>query len=352
MERSITFRIRKIGATLREMRPGARREMKQGLSYIAPWILGFLAFTLIPMVATFIFTFLNLKITDGVTNPVAWVGLENYETLFKDKQIWQIPELRVIWAQTIEGKEVFSPQVKMSPPGYLWVTIVFGLFALPVGIIVPLVLALLMNSKNLKGQHFFRSLFYMPYVIPFVAAVFLWGGMLNPETGWINRALMVLGVPKASVPQWANDVFWVYPTYVIMGIWGIGNAMLIMLAGLQSVPTELYDAAKVDGASYWQSFWNVTFPMISPVIFYNLVLSVVGLFQYFLVPLVVNQGTGRPGGATYFYNLFLYKTFFLYQNMSYGSTLAWLLFVVILIVTIILFVTARYWVYYAAEKGR
>jgi multiple sugar transport system permease protein len=211
-----------------------------------------------------------------------------------------------------------------------------------------MLLALLMNNPALKGQNFFRSMFYMPYIIPFVAAIFLWGGMLNPETGWINRGLTALGVQNP--PGWGNDVFWVYPTYIIMGIWGIGNAMLIMLAGLQGVPTELYDAAEVDGAGGWATFWNVTFPMISPVIFYNLVLSIVGLFQYFLVPLVVNQGTGRPGGASLFYNVILYKTFFTYQNMSYGATLAWLLFAVILVVTVGLFATAKYWVYYASES--
>jgi multiple sugar transport system permease protein len=193
-------------------------------------------------------------------------------------------------------------------------------------------------------------MFYMPYIIPFVASVFLWGGVLNPETGWVNKILMHLGVPKGSLPGWANDINWVYPAYVIIGIWGIGNAMLTMLAGMQSVPTDLYDSAKVDGANGWQSFWNVTFPMISPVIFYNLVLSIVGLFQYFLVPLAINQGTGDPGGATMFYNLYLYKTFFQFQNMSYGSTLAWVLFLFIMIVTVILFSTARYWVFYASDK--
>jgi multiple sugar transport system permease protein len=150
-------------------------------------------------------------------------------------------------------------------------------------------------------------------------------------------------------PGWANDMNWVYPTYVIMGIWGIGNAMLTMLAGIQSVPTDLYDASKVDGAGPFNTFFNVTFPMISPVVFYNLVLGMVGVFQYFLVPLVVNQGTGDPGGATMFYNLYLYKTFFLFQNMSYGSTMAWLLFMVILLVTVFLFWSAKYWVYYAGE---
>jgi multiple sugar transport system permease protein len=235
-------------------------------------------------------------------------------------------------------------------PGSLGITVKFALINIPVAILIPLGIAMLMNSPSLKGQFVFRSLFYMPYIIPFVAAVFLWGGMLNPETGWINRALIGMGVPKESVPLWTNDVNWVYPAYVIMGIWGIGNAMLVMLSGLQSVPTELYDAAKVDGANGWQSFRNVTFPMISPVVFYVLVLSVVGLFQYFLVPLVVNSGTGRPGGATMFYNVYLYKNFFTFHYMGYGAALAWLLFIVILIVTIFLFSTARKWVYYAGDS--
>jgi multiple sugar transport system permease protein len=309
------------------MSPIGRREMLNGLLFLAPWIIGFLAFTLIPTLATLLFSFLDLKITDGIFSAPKFVGLENYQQLFKDPLVWNTS----------------------GAPGSLWVTIRFGLIALPVGIFAPLGLALLMNSKWLKGQNIFRSLFYMPYIVPFVAAVFLWGGMLNPESGWINRALMSMGMPKENVPLWANSVTWVYPAYVIMGIWTIGNAMLIMLSGLQGVPTELYDAAKVDGANPWGSFWNVTFPMISPVIFYNLVLSIVGLFQYFLVPLVVNQGTGNPGGATNFYNLYLYKTFFTYQDMSYGSTLAWFLFLVILAVTLILFGTAKYWVYYAGE---
>jgi ABC-type sugar transport systems, permease components len=314
--------------SFRNMSTLARRESSWGLLFLSPWIIGFLAFTLIPTLATLFFSFLNLRITDGILSPPHFAGLENYKQLFKDPQVWSTG----------------------STPGSLWITIKFGLFALPVGIFLPLGIALLMNNKHLKGQMLFRSLFYMPYIVPFVAAVFIWGGMLNPESGWINRTLMYFGMPKESVPTWANDIHWVYPAYVILGIWGIGNAMLIMLAGLQGVPTELYDAAKVDGANGWQTFWKITFPMISPVIFYNLVLSVVGLFQYFLVPLVVNQGTGLPGGATFFYNLYLYKTFFTYQNMSYGSALAWFLFLVILLVTIVLFGTAKYWVYYAAER--
>jgi ABC-type sugar transport system permease subunit len=313
----------------RQMQPLARREMLVGLGFLAPWIFGFLAFTFLPIIASFIFSFMELRIVDGIFSSPQFIGTKNWEQMLTDPQIW-----------TGGG----------GTRGSLWITVRFAMIALPVGILLPLIIALLLNSKHLKGMMAFRSLFYMPYIIPFVAAIFLWGGMLNPETGWINRALMAIGVPKAHTPNWANDINWVYPTYVIMGIWGIGNAMLIMLAGLQNVPTELYDAAKVDGANLLQSFRNVTFPMISPVIFYNLVLGIVGLFQYFLVPLVVNSGTGRPGGATMFYNLYLYRTFFAFQNMSYGSTLAWGLFIVILLVTLILFGTARYWVYYAGDR--
>jgi multiple sugar transport system permease protein len=317
--------------TLRNMSPLTRREFRTGMLFISPWVIGFLAFTLIPMVATFIFTFMDLKITQGILSTPDFVGLKNYNTMLHDNQIWKIGGLNSTW-------------------GSIWITVIFGAIALPVGILLPLGIAALMNSPHLKGQNFFRSLFYMPYIIPFIASVYLWAGVLNPEAGWINKGLLALGVPKASLPGWANDIHWVYPAYVIMGIWGIGNAMLTMLAGMQAVPTDLYDSAKVDGANGWQSFWNITFPMISPVIFYNLVLSIVGLFQFFLVPLALNQGTGEPGGATWFYNLYLYKTFFQFQNMSYGSTLAWVLFVFILIVTVILFSTSRYWVYYASER--
>lgn len=319
--------------SIRELPPMAKREMRLGLAFLSPWIFGFIVFTLLPIIASLVFSFMELRITDGILSTPKFVGLQNWAELFKDGQLGLNPSM---W-------------FKSQTPGSLAITLRFGLIALPVGIFLPLLIALLMNNKHLVGTYFFRSMFYMPYIVPFVAAVFLWGGILNPEAGWINRGLMAMGFPRESLPNWANDVNWVYPTYVIMGIWGIGNAMLIMLAGLQSVPTELYDASKVDGANGWQTFWNVTFPMISPVIFYNLVLSVVGLFQYFLVPLVVNSGTGRPGGATMFYNLYLYKTFFTFQNMSYGSTMAWLLFIFILIVTVILFSTAKYWVYYAGE---
>ena len=304
----------------RKLSPLARREALQGLLFVSPWIIGFLAFTVIPMIASLVFSFTNLQLTMDV--PVQWNNFDNYRTMVTD------------------------PQASSS----LLVVLKFGLISLPVGIFLPLALALLLNSNHLKGKFVFRTLFYLPYIVPFVAAVFIWNGMLNSETGWINEVLRWLGVQNP--PLWTNSITWVYPAYVILGIWGIGNGMMIYLASLQGVPTELYDAAKVDGAGWFSTLTNVTLPMISPVIFYTLILAVVELFQYFLVPLVVNSGTGAPDGATMFYNLYLYKTFFVFQNMSYGSALAWVLFIVILIITLILFKTAKYWVYYAGETVR
>src|SRR5215216_5062376 len=174
--------------SLRRLPPLARREFRAGMLFLAPWIIGFLAFTLLPMLATLFFSFINLRITDGILSAPDFAGLENYRQLFKDPQVWSTS----------------------TTPGSLWITIKFGLFALPVGIFMPLAIAVLMNNPNLKGQMLFRSLFYMPYIVPFVAAVFIWGGMLNPESGWINRTLLAFGMPKESLPTWANDINWVY----------------------------------------------------------------------------------------------------------------------------------------------
>lgn len=296
-----------------------RREATWGYFFISPFLLGFFAFTFLPTVAALVMSFTNFKLGGSGFN---FIGLTNYQQLFDDPQIWQS----------------------------LVVTVRYGIIALPVAILFPLGLAILLNTKQLYGKNVFRTLFYFPYIVPFVAAIFVWGALLNPETGWINEFLRAIGVQNP--PNWVNDTTWVYPALVILGIWGVGNAMLIFLASLQGVPTEMYDAAKIDGAGWWATMFNVTLPLISPVIFYNLTLAIVGLFQYFTVPLVLNQGTGAPGGATMFYNLYLYKQFFTYQNMAYGATMAWLLFAIILAVTLLMFGTQKYWVYYTADTNR
>ena len=299
------------------MSPLARREARQGLLFISPWIVGFLAFTAFPMVATFAFTFLNITLAQE--EPVQFVGLDNYARLANDPQVWDS----------------------------LGVTLRFAALWLPVSIIVPFALALVLNSRSVRGASVFRSLFFMPYVVPFVAGILVWQQMLS-NSGWINQALRALG--WSDPPAWLFDVNAIYPALVILGIWGIGAGIVINLAGLRGIPTELYEAARIDGAGWWAQLRNVTIPMMSPIIFYTLILGVIDVLQYFLVPLVLKNGTGEPGGSTLFYNLNLYLTFFNYQEMSYGATMAWLLFGIALVVTLILFRLSRRWVYYAGER--
>jgi multiple sugar transport system permease protein len=299
------------------MSPVARREARQGYLYILPWILGFLAFTLIPMVATLVMTFLNVTLAQE--EPLRFVGADNWSRLFGDRQVW----------------------------GSLSVTLRFALLWLPVSIIVPFVIALGLNSKAVRGASIMRSLFFMPYVVPFVAGVLVWEQLLGDD-GWINRALVALGVQDP--PSWLFDSTAIYPALVLVGVWGIGAGIVLNLAGLRGIPTELYEAARIDGAGPWASLRNVTIPMMSPILFYSLILGVVEVLQYFLVPLVLKNGTGEPSGQTFFYNLNLYKTFFTYQELSYGATMAWLLFIVTLVITLILFALSRRWVYYAGER--
>jgi ABC-type sugar transport system permease subunit len=313
----LTTRTLGLPAVIR--RPSlARREALVGMAFISPWIIGFLAFTLIPMIATLGFTFTNFTLAQE--DPLRFVGLDNYQRLIGD------------------------PRALQS----LTVTLKYAALSLPVGVAVPFIVALLLNSRALRGKAAFRVLFFMPYVVPFVAGVLIWTGMLNAETGWVNGALHFIGVEDP--PDWLNDPGYVYPGLVLIGVWGIGAGIVVNLAGLAGIPTELYDAAYIDGAGFWSSLRHVTIPMMTPVIFYTLTLGVVEVFQYFLVPLVINNGTGDPGGATLFYNLYLYKQFFTFQNMAYGATLAWVLFLIVLAVTLLLFLSARRWVYYAGER--
>ncbi|GGT12175.1 carbohydrate ABC transporter permease [Nonomuraea spiralis] len=295
----------------------ARREARYGFLFVLPWIIGFLAFTALPMAATFVFTFLNISLAEQ--EPLMFVGLANYQRLFADQQAW----------------------------ASLWVTARFALLWLPLVIALPFLLAVAVNSKYVRGAGLLRVLLFMPYVVPFVAGALIWQNMLVDD-GWINTALRLLGV--GDPPSWLSDPAWVIPGLVMIGLWGLGSGIIINLAGLRGIPTELYDAARLDGAGWWRQLWHVTIPMMSPVIFYTMILAVVEVMQYFLVPLVLFDGSGDPGGATRFFNLYLYQTFFTYQEMSYGSTLAWLLFVITLVVTLVLFRLSRRWVHYTSER--
>jgi multiple sugar transport system permease protein len=376
----------------------AREEAKWGLIFISPWIVGFLAFYLIPMVASFAFSLYKINLgdqsavakvlltqksfkqlrTEGIpdtsltklerlkdqefqtkdeflaaieehvgselstTDKTAFwdyatkkyfVGLENWKRLlFKDEEIW--PSVRKIFH--------------------------FGLITMPVGLGFALFLAILLNSKHLFAMNIFRTLFYMPIMIPLVATVLIWRGVLDENTGWIDMFLeRVLGLNALGSDgiRWLHDPNLIYFTYAMIGLWAIGNAMLIFLAGLQQVPTELYEAAYVDGAGWWSRLWRITLPMISPVFFYNLVIGLIVLLQYFLVPYVLvnpNAGAaaypGYPQGATRFIMVYFYLQSFSFFKMGYGAAIAWVMFMIALILTILLFSTAKYWVYYAGEK--
>ncbi len=302
----------------RRLSPLARREARWGLLFISPWIFGFLAFTLLPMIATLAFTFTNVNLNQK--EPLRFVGLENYQAVLSDGSTWDS----------------------------LAVTLKFAALSLPVAVVLPLLVALLLGSRHLRFAGVFRVLFFLPYVVPFVAGVLIWESMLNVDSGWVDQFLRLIGI--SDPPNWLQDPSFVYPGLVLLGVWGIGAGVIVYLAGLTGIPTEYYDAAKIDGAGLWASFRHVTLPLLSPVIFYTLILAIVDVLQYFLVPLVLNQGTGEPGGSTLFFNLYIYKNFFAYQNMSYGATLAWLLFGLTLVVTLLVFASARRWVYYAAER--
>lgn len=293
------------------------QQRRWGWVFLAPWIIGFVAFTAFPMIASLVFSFVQFDLLHPEN--MSFVGLQNYNKLFSD------------------------PIVGLSLDN----TFKFALIALPLAVFVPILLATLLNSEGLAAKRIFRTLFYMPYMVPIVSAVYIWGGVLNSETGWFNRLLGEIGI---NGPNWLNSTTWIYPALNIMGLWGVGNAMLYTLAAMQGVPTELYEAAKVDGANPFSRFRNITLPMISPVIFYNLVLSIVGLWRYFEAPFILKEGTGDPGGSTMFINIHLYRTAFLFQDMGYGSALAWLLFALAFGSTLLLFATRRFWVYYAAEE--
>lgn len=293
-----------------------RQQRVWGWIFLSPWLIGFIIFTAAPIVFSLILTFTDFNLARPAE--AQFVGLRNWQKLFTDPL-----------ALTALG-----------------VTIKFALLAVPIGLLFPLLLATMLNSKALHGKRIWRLLFYLPYMVPAVSSIFIWQSFLGGQTGWLNRLLRVIGV--VDPPNWLQDANTILFAFVLMGLWGAGNAMLTMLATMQGVPTELYEAADVDGANGWTKWRKITLPLISPVIFYNLVLSVIGLMQFFVVPYIITRGTGQPGNSAYFFNMHLYKTSFTFFDMGYGATQAWLIFLIALFLTIFLFTTARRWVYYAS----
>ena len=285
------------------------RQNRAGLLFVSPWLFGFVLLQLWPFLGS---AWLSLTSYDLVSAP-RYVGLENYRTLVSDDPaFWQS----------------------------LWVTIRYAIVSVPLGVVAGVALALLLNVE-IRGQAIFRTLFYLPSVLPQVATAVLFSWLLNPELGLVNGLLRLLGIQG---PAWLQDATWAPWTLVMLSIWGVGGGMVIYLAGLKDVPTYLYEAATLDGASPWQRLRAVTLPMLTPVIFYNIVMGVIGAFQTFTQAYVMTKG--GPDGSTTFYALYLFRRAWDNLDMGYACAMAWVLFLGIAVVTTLLFRGQERWVHY------
>lgn len=288
------------------------REAIGGYLFIMPWILGLLIFIAYPILASLYYSFTNYQIV----KPPVWIGTANYERLLHDDFFWK--------------------SIK--------VTIIYVVVSVPLGLVLSFLVALLMNQK-VKGIGFWRTIFYLPNLIPLVASTMLWLWIFNPEYGLMNAVLAQFGIDG---PLWLKSQTWALPSLIIMNLWGVGGATLIYLAGLQGIPSDLYDAVAVDGGGAWAKFRTITIPQMSPVIFYNLILGMIAGFQVFAQPLIMTNG--GPRSSTLFVVLYLYLNAFRDFRMGYASAIAWVLFLIILALTILTFRMSRSWVYYEGER--
>lgn len=291
-----------------------QREERDFYLFIGLWLIGFFLFTGGPVIASFAFSFTNWT---GLTT-MEWVGLQNFrELLFEDK---------LFWAATRN-------------------TFFYSFGAVSLGTLGALVVALLLNQK-LPGTTFLRVIYYMPSIASGVAVSILWIWLLNPQVGLINYFLSLLGIEG---PPWLGSTQWALPALILKSLWGIGANMIILLAGLQAIPLSLYEAAKIDGANQWYEFRHITIPMLSPVLFFVIVISTINSFQILTDVLVMTQG--GPGTATFVYVYYIYQAAFQYLKMGYASALAWVLFAIILALTLLQLWGSRRWVYYE-DAGR
>ena len=299
------------------------RQLGKGLLFLSPWLVGFLTLTLLPVAMSFYYSLCDYPLLD---KPM-YIGLENYRQL--------------LWAR--------NPLGSRGDPIFwqaLGNTLYYAAMALPAGTLVSLGLALMLNVK-IKGQSIYRTIIFLPTLVPAVASAMLWMWLFNSKLGLINIVLghvsSWLGHPWQG-PGWLSQPAWAMPALVLMSLWGVGGTVVIYLAGLQDVPAELYDAAEIDGAGPWGRLWHVTLPMLSPVIFFNLVMGIIGTLQVFAVPFLMTGG--GPLRSTYFYTMYLYDNAFSYLKMGYASAMAWVLLLIILALTALVFWTSKRWVHY------
>jgi multiple sugar transport system permease protein len=293
-----------------------RKEAIAGYLFISPWLIGFIVFFVGPIIASFVLSFTSWNIVGAPE----WVGLDNYRTIF-----------------TADARFIKSVQV----------TVTYAAFYLPLEVVCGIGLAVLMNRK-LRGIGIFRTLYYMPYVVPQVAAALVWVWMLNARYGVVNTVLGWVGI---SGPNWLGSPAYVLTSMVIIALWGVGGSAIIYLAGLQNIPEVFYEAATVDGANAVQKFFRITLPLLSPTIFFQVVLGLIGVFQTFTPAYIAAGANGGPLQSGLFYMLYLYNRGFVTLRMGYASALAWILTAFILVVTIIVMRSSRYWVYYESDRS-
>lgn len=291
------------------------KSLLRGILFISPWLIGVIVFMLYPIACSLYYSFTDYDI---ISNP-RWIGVENYRYLFVDDSTFYL---------SINN------------------TLFFVLIALPITLVFSLLLAILLNN-NMKGIGIFRTIYYIPSILPEVATAVIWLWLYNPQFGIINILLEEFGIIG---PAWLGDPSWTKPALAFMGVWGCGATVMIFLAGLRNIPQELYEAAEMDGADGLRRFCHVTLPMLSPVIFFNLITGVIGTFQYFTMPYIMT-GEG-PLQSTTVYGLYLYENAFKFLKMGYASAQAWVMLLIVLIATLFIFKTANQWVYYSSSNNK
>lgn len=288
-----------------------RKEALTGLLFISPWLIGISIFTAYPIVASMIFSFSSYN---GISSPV-WIGLQNFRDLFND--------------------EIFLKSI--------YNTLFLAIIGIPITQFLSIITAVLLNME-IKGQSIFRTLFFLPSIVPAVASALLWKWILNPEFGPVNLFLEKLGIPG---PGWLTDPLWSKPSLIILSCWGIGGAMIIYLAGLQNIPKNLYEAAEIDGASKIKSFFKITLPMLKPVIIFNLVMGIISSFQVFTNVFIMTSG--GPENSTEVYALQIYRNAFQYYKMGYASAMSWILLIITAFSVFLVFKFFKNWGFYGGD---
>lgn len=288
----------------------ARRQNLYGYAFIMPWLIGLFAFTLIPMVFSAVLSLCKWDIVTGLQT-IDFVGLRNFQKLFSDKKFWKALE----------------------------VTFKFCLISIPFYQITALCIALLLNMR-IRFMRAFRLVYFLPYIIPVIASSMIWTQIFG-ESGLLNQALALFGIKG---PAWLNNPQTSLYALIIMGVWGIGSTMIIYLSGLQGVGEEIYEAAEIDGATGFQRFFRITLPLISPTVFFNIVMAIIGSFQYFTQAFVMTEG--GPLNSTLFYNLYLYIKAYKDYQMGYAAAMAWVMFFIIMALTLLVVKSSSFWVYY------